>query len=152
MSKRSDFYISKTELFSDLASLACRLIEKAYANASSVLVLCNDQSQAQIVDEALWAFKDTAFIPHAITNKTSSSAPIAISTSGEYARDVDSKEPVDILLYMQPELMTQEPEHQRRLILVPNDEHEVNKARQLFKALKQSKAEINHHDLRKTYI
>jgi len=152
MSKRSDFYISKTELFSDLASLACRLAEKAYSNSNKVLIICENQEDANTIDDALWTFKDTAFLPHALTDAPSDSAPIAISTHNLLNTSSGSKSAVDILLYMQPRLLSKEPSHDRRLILVANDEHEVDAGRQLFKRLKQTGVEINHHDLRKSYI
>ena len=58
---RVDFY-----LISDPTPslVACRLIEKAYQQGHRIFVYCNNQEEAEHLDELLWHYKDESFIPH----------------------------------------------------------------------------------------
>lgn len=61
----------------DLLKVVCRLTEKAVSHAHRVYILTKSAAQAERLDELLWQFKSTSFIPHIIT-----------STSQEQTEDV----------------------------------------------------------------
>lgn len=44
--------------------LACQMIYQAWKNQQRVLVACNHQKQAEIVDEYLWQWDLNHFVPH----------------------------------------------------------------------------------------
>lgn len=48
----------------DRIAYACRLIRKARAADCRVVLLAQDSSQMQALDEALWRFSDLDFLPH----------------------------------------------------------------------------------------
>lgn len=50
----------------DRRAVACRLVQKAWRQRAKVFVHCNDPTLARAVDELLWTFEDTAFLPHAL--------------------------------------------------------------------------------------
>ncbi len=61
---RVDFYLLDKSEPGALWLLACRLIEKAYARGHRVFVQCQNQHDAERLDELLWTYKDDSFIPH----------------------------------------------------------------------------------------
>ena len=61
---RVDFYLLASQEADARWLYACRLIEKAYQKGHRVYVLCANRSEAELLDELLWTFKDDSFIPH----------------------------------------------------------------------------------------
>jgi DNA polymerase III subunit chi len=47
-------------------AFACRLVQKAFQQRARVFIHCDDSQLAREVDEVLWTFDDTAFLPHAL--------------------------------------------------------------------------------------
>lgn len=50
----------------DKPLFVCDMIEKAYHGGRKVYVQCDDQAQAEHIDNLLWGFKPMSFIPHNI--------------------------------------------------------------------------------------
>jgi DNA polymerase-3 subunit chi len=62
---RADFYlIDKPRFREQPLLLACELAKKAFAAQQPTLILTRDFSEAEELDELLWAFDDDAMIPH----------------------------------------------------------------------------------------
>jgi DNA polymerase-3 subunit chi len=62
---RADFYlIDKPRFREQPLLLACELAKKAFAAQQPTLILVRDFSEAEELDELLWAFDDDAMIPH----------------------------------------------------------------------------------------
>ena len=64
---RADFYlIAKPRFLDDPLLLVCELTKKGFATGQSILILARSFEQAEQLDEKLWEFDETAFIPHQI--------------------------------------------------------------------------------------
>ncbi len=64
---RADFYlIDKPRFRDDPLLLVCELAKKAFDSGQSTLILARSFEQAEQLDEKLWEFDETAFIPHQI--------------------------------------------------------------------------------------
>jgi len=50
----------------DRRALACRLAQKARQQRAKVFIHCDDVEVARAMDDLLWTFSDTAFLPHAL--------------------------------------------------------------------------------------
>jgi DNA polymerase III subunit chi len=59
-----DFYITPGQTTEQRHVFACRLVEKAYKLNHNVYIHSNDSGQAQQLEELLWAFRSSSFIPH----------------------------------------------------------------------------------------
>ena len=57
---------------------AAKLVEKAWSEGHRVCVYCEDETQAQQIDEILWAFRPDAFIPHRILIDNSATCPESV--------------------------------------------------------------------------
>lgn len=61
---RVDFYLLSSTEQTAFGLFACRLIEKAYQRGHRIYIHCNNQTDAERLDELLWTYKDDSFIPH----------------------------------------------------------------------------------------
>jgi DNA polymerase-3 subunit chi len=63
----------------DVYRLACQLAQQAFTRQQLVYVHCNDQQQAYAIDEILWQFEPTAFVPHNLKGEgPTGGAPVEI--------------------------------------------------------------------------
>lgn len=59
--------------------LACQRAQQAFDNGQLVYIHCNDKAQAFEIDELLWQFEPTAFVPHNLKGEgPAGGAPVEI--------------------------------------------------------------------------
>ncbi len=78
MSPQVDFYILDSDQKSKRNFFICRLLSKAYYQGHQVYVLTDHEQEAQTLDDLLWTYHDTSFVPHARVGEIDD-APILIS-------------------------------------------------------------------------
>ena len=66
MACRVDFYVQAAEAPKGHLTLACRVTEKAYQAGHRIYLRCEDAQQANELDELLWTFSQSSFVPHQI--------------------------------------------------------------------------------------
>jgi|TARA_B110000977_G_scaffold128433_1_gene163967 DNA polymerase-3 subunit chi len=119
-------------------ALACQLIQKSLKMNQQVLCLVADDAVAQQLDEKLWGFQATAFVPHALGVDN---APVAIST------DAEPGDHHQILINLQPQIPTWFSRFDRVIeIIYPQPEYEQAK-RDNFKFYKERGYALSFHDL-----
>jgi DNA polymerase III subunit chi len=62
-------------------SYAARLAEKIYRKNSSAFIFTNSLKESQDIDDWLWIYRDTSFLPHHIADEKGTWAPILIGHS-----------------------------------------------------------------------
>lgn len=65
---RVDFYVLPDAQPRGRQLLACRLAEKAYQQGDKAYIHTASREQARLMDELLWTFKDSGFIPHCLAD------------------------------------------------------------------------------------
>ena len=93
MACRVDFYVQATGAAQGYLMLACRVTEKAYQAGHRIYLRCQDEDQASQVDELLWTFSQSSFVPHQLSSSGRSEAPVTIgygSPSNEDAQVIVS--------------------------------------------------------------
>ena len=77
---RADFYlIAKPRFLDDPLLLVCELAKKGFATGQRILILARSFEQAEQLDEKLWEFDETAFVPHQIAgDEDDTIAPVLI--------------------------------------------------------------------------
>ena len=91
MLPKVDFYILNTASYEERLTFTCKLIESIYQQNHKLFVFCQEKSRAELLDENLWTFKDTSFIPHHLQNEgPTPPAPIQIGLEApsKYYRDI----------------------------------------------------------------
>lgn len=87
---RADFYlIAKPRFLAEPLRLVCELARRAHDSGQPTLILARDASQADALDEMLWAFDEDAYLPHQIAGQDEDDeiTPVLI-----VAPDVDTPE------------------------------------------------------------
>ncbi len=125
---------------SDKIHYACRLIRKARAANCQILVLSQDLAQAQSLDQALWSFSASDFLPHTlIEDPLATQSPIVISA------DQDAPSPHhDLLVNLSQSLPLQFQSFQRVIEIVSSEEQDANAGRQRFRLYQQQGIKPTH--------
>lgn len=114
-----DFYILQTEGFPNSALLTCKLLEKAYAKKHQVFVFCDNQANADYLDELLWTYKDESFIPHNLQGEgPEPPPPIQIG----FHTDENPKTFRDIMINLSTTIPTFHTQFKRIIEIVTQDE------------------------------
>ena len=68
---RVDFYVVKSSGAEARLSVAARLTEKALGRGHRVFINCDSRGQLDTLDDYLWRFKPSSFVPHSSASKDS---------------------------------------------------------------------------------
>lgn len=139
---RVDFYLLKASMPKARWLLACRLLEKAYLRGHQVFVYCNNQHDAQTLDELLWTFKEDSFIPHNIQGEGPELPPAIQLGYGEQARGFN-----DILLNLATTIPPFYDRFQRVMELVDNEEEAKALSREHYRHYKAQGYTIHTHQI-----
>jgi DNA polymerase-3 subunit chi len=139
---RADFYLIKTERFrKDPLRLVCELARKAHDSDQPTLILARDATQADEIDDALWAFDEDAFIPHQIAgrNEDDDEVPVLIAPP-----DIDAPGRALIINLRDSPVNL---DCERVLEVVPADESARDPQRQRWTEYKTRGFALNKHDM-----
>ena len=74
-----DFYHLKNADQEARDLFLCKLVEKVFLRKHHIYIHCSSEQEAQQLDEKLWTFKDTSFIPHhIITEHNTATVPVQL--------------------------------------------------------------------------
>lgn len=102
--------------------------------------------QNEALNDALWSFKASSFLPHAVGQNQHQEYPITIDTLSLSANNEGHR---DLLILLNTNLPSNYSDFERLSILVINQEDKIQSARSLYKQLKSAGTDVNIHDLRK---
>ena len=122
--------------------LACRLLEKAYLRGHRIFVYCNNQSQAEKLDELLWTFKNDSFIPHNLQGEGPEPPPPVQIGYQQEPRGFN-----DILLNMADEIPAFYTRFKRIIELVANDETSKELSRVHYREYRSKKCDLHTHTM-----
>jgi DNA polymerase-3 subunit chi len=77
MTERVDFYILQSAAATERWTFVCRLTEKAYLRDLRVVILNDTPADARALDDLMWTFNDSSFIPHDVRLDGESMDPAA---------------------------------------------------------------------------
>lgn len=69
-----DFYILPADSIEQRHVFACRLAEKAYKLDNQIYLHCDDAAQANQLDQLLWTWRTSSFLPHRLADADNSTA------------------------------------------------------------------------------
>ncbi len=139
---RVDFYLLTSAETKAVNLLACRLLEKAYLRGHRVFVYCNNQEEAEQLDELLWTFKDNAFIPHNLQGEgPEMPPPIQIG----YQQELRGFN--DILLNLANDIPVFYSRFQRVIEIVANEAVAKERSRSNYRSYRSQGCELVTHNL-----
>jgi DNA polymerase-3 subunit chi len=140
---RADFYILTEAGASGRLKVACRLAEKAYQTGQRVLIWHSDKDELTRLDELLWTFSDTSFVPHEWVDG-GHDAPVLLSAGAHPAGPIG----VLINLATAPEPPPSAAAAERIAEIIAPEPQQRAAARARFRAYRQLGCEPVTHTLR----
>jgi len=138
---RADFYlIDKPRFREEPLLLVCELAKRAFAAEQPTLVLARSQSQAEALDELMWAFDEAAFIPHQIAGDEDDDVTAVLIVPPGIATP-DRPLVINLRDECAPGLFD------RVLEVVPADEAERAGSRERWKTYRAAGFEVAKHDM-----
>ena len=67
----------------DRLRMACQVVRKRVLAGQRLVVYCKDGSRLTAFDRMLWAFDDTAFVPHVLANDPLAAETPVVLTAGD---------------------------------------------------------------------
>jgi DNA polymerase-3 subunit chi len=139
-----DFYRIYDATPKAILTLACKLLEKAYQQKNNVYVNTSDEPTAHQLNESLWTFHDTSFIPHQLLGeKHTPTPPIEIGYESSY-----QPKHHDILLNLDTNIPPFFAEFERIIEIISEEEKQKENARNKYRQYNQQGYEIKIHDLK----
>lgn len=87
---RVDFYILDDPSLRQHDLFICRLTEKVWRKGHQVHIHCPDGARAKDINDLLWTFHDTSFVPHApLDDKDEALAPVLIGFGNKVPNAAD---------------------------------------------------------------
>lgn len=86
--KRIDFYILPGSDPGERLTYACRLAAKAWREGHRIYLNCQDQAQAEALDERLWSFAQASFVPHQLAGD-GADAPLLLAWGADAGGEQD---------------------------------------------------------------
>lgn len=138
-----DFYVL-TNAQASAGRLACKLSLMAWEQGHRVAVVAEDESAARALDELMWDYPQSRFLPHE-RNAGDSDVPVSIVLSADAAGSGR-----DVLINLAGDAV-QDPSGLRRLLeIVPSEERLRAASREKFRHYRTLGLEPGHHEIATT--
>jgi len=140
MAQATFYLIAKPRFRDEPLLLVCELAKKAFDSGRSVLILARSLEQAEQLDEKLWDFDESAFVPHQIAGDDDDAiTPVLIVPPGMQAPDRA------LVINLRDEAVAGT--FERVLEVVPDDETQRAGSRERWKTYKAAGLDVAKHDM-----
>lgn len=137
MKQRIDLYLLAQDTFEKGFGFVCSLVEKAVLQKHAPVIRLESESAAKMLDEMLWSFRDTSFVPH--------------EREGADSIHAGRKQGIPLLVLCR---LMPNPEDlktlsgNRLLQIVPNQPNLLQLARQHYRFYQQQGCQITTHQIK----
>jgi DNA polymerase-3 subunit chi len=138
---KADFYlIAKPRFRGDPLLLVCELARRAFESGQRTLIYARSAEQAEQLDEKLWAFDESAFVPHQIAgDEDDAITPVLIVAPGVQTPGRA------LVINLRDEIAPGT--FERVLEVVPDDESQRAGSRERWKTYKAAGMDVAKHDM-----
>ncbi|KXJ49204.1 MAG: DNA polymerase III subunit chi [Cycloclasticus sp. Phe_18] len=138
---RIDFYVLPDDSVDAQHIFACRLAQKASKQGHRVYIHTESESQSKKLDDLLWSFSATSFVPHTMKSDECANTPVYINHSG------DPLDIHDVLINLTPNTPECFGRFERFAELVNQDESVKQAGRERFKFYKSRGYPLQTHKI-----
>ncbi len=137
------FYLLSTIGAETRYAFACKLIEKAYRSGYFAYVITDSDNQSQWLDQLLWTFRPTSFVPHEIYRGTLPEFSNTILIGNVPAPEAWQK----LIINLATPAVTALNNTERVLEILDNDEVTKQTGRQRYRYYQQLGLKIQTHQI-----
>lgn len=126
----------------DKIHYTCRWVRKALANSPDcrIIIFAMDRHLLNRLDDALWTFSDSDFLPHAVAGeKYAARSPVILTSS-----DTDELPHNQILVNLSPDIPIFYAQFERMLELVSTDPADTEAGRQRYVHYRERGYTLHH--------
>lgn len=139
---RADFYLLSDGNREPKGILVCRLLEKAYHRNHRVFVYCENQQDAEWIDDLLWTYKEDSFVPHHIQGEGPEPPPPVQIGYGQQAPGFH-----DILVNLAVEIPAFFQQFKRVIEVIEANDNSKAIAREHYRFYKAHQLELHTHQI-----
>jgi DNA polymerase-3 subunit chi len=133
---------------SDRLRAACQLVEKHYLTGQDLLIYCATAARLSAFDRLLWAFHDTAFVPHVLASDPLAAETSVLLTATDPIIALGSRSPgASWLLNLDDDCPPHYKEFKRVLEIVSHAPDDRDAARRRWRAYQRAGDTPNSYDL-----
>lgn len=122
---------------------ACKLAEKAYRQGIYSIIYTASEAHSRIIDDLLWTFRNTSFVPHQITNRQNSPCLQQIFICTDFMPDKENLTVINLT-----DFCPKNPDRCERIFeIVADDESSKQAGRQRYRQYRQLGAKLTTHNL-----
>ncbi|MBV7503457.1 DNA polymerase III subunit chi [Achromobacter sp. ACM05] len=135
----------------DRLRMACQVVRKRVLAGQRLVVYCKDGSRLSAFDRMLWAFDDTAFVPHVLANDSLAAETPVVLTAGDPLQALQAAgqpgQPQPWLLNLDDDCPPGFDAFERLLEIVSDDPDDKQAARQRWRTYLTAGHTPQSHDL-----
>ncbi len=141
MTMQIDFYLLSTAEEQPRDIFLCKLVEKIYKQHLHVYIHCKDRQETHRLDELLWTFSDTSFIPHNLVGEGPyTPPPIQLGFDAVPSHS-------DVLINLSTTIPMFYTQFRRILEIVPQEQEKQAVAREHYQFYKTQNCAIKTHKI-----
>ena len=137
-----DFYVLQEQSPGGRFRLACRITEKAYRLGHRVYVRTGNSDDTNVLDDLLWTFSQSSFVPHQLSTENSALKSSVII--GQYP----TTDSTDVVISVADEPISDFSAYPRIVEVVGYEEEQKVSGRNRFRYYRHHGVEPNTHQVR----
>jgi DNA polymerase III, chi subunit len=139
-----DFYILPDN--STRERFACAIANKAWLNGKRVYIRTASREAADVMDDLLWTFRDTSFLPHAMAGAvTHPSETVIVGWADQQPADNE------IFINLTQDIPATAEDYDRIVEIVTGDIQQRENSRKRYRAYRERGYELHNHTIKSDY-
>ena len=144
MAPQVDFYLLDRHMPDGRLRAVCRLSQKIYTLGKTVFIQTADPAQAKALDDMMWTFDQSSFVPHGVNAESIATADLPVVIGhGTSPPNHD----YNVLISLSDKVPEYFSRYQRVVEFVDNTEQDKAQARDRFRHYRDQGCTLQTHDI-----
>ena len=138
---RIDFYKLNGQNRTSINRFCCQLTDKVVKMGHSVFIRTKDAGETQRLDDMLWTYSDSSFLPHAIQgNEADDGIPVVIGHTDSASTDY-------LLINMSDNIPENLDHYQRVAEIIDDTPDTLHKGRARYSSYRKDEYTLHYHEI-----
>ncbi|CAH9018120.1 DNA polymerase III subunit chi [Candidatus Nitrosacidococcus sp. I8] len=143
--RQIDFYLLNSNKLGEDKRFACKLTEKIYHLGQKIYIYTENKDQAQNIDNLLWTFRQSSFVPHSMIVDHNGEIPISPVLIGYQDKP---NIPIDLLINLSLQVPSFYKDFQRIAEIILQDELNRQEGRKRYRYYRSQSYELVAHEIK----